>query len=337
MNKKKKRLLIVILIILFLILIFALLFHFVLKNDNDKLATMGNKDYFNKDEKKVKEDNNNSSNNIIENHPIESETPIEEFIPEEDDKPVTNDNKAPVIKNEVKPKQTYTNSNLNNNVDVNKNNTTSSSSSTDNSSSKEEDSVIKYYVVFNDIENGKVVDSYTQQFTYDVSTKLVLNSFEKENYSFVSWNTKEDGSGTTYFNNQSVLNLTSKNDDIINLYAQWKKNTYYVLFDANGGIGSMNELEIPLNETMNLTSNSFTNSGYKFNSWNTKEDGSGISYSENQEVTSLTYVAGKKITLYAQWVLDSAEIIDGKSLNSKIKKLANDTDTSFSSGADNNY
>lgn len=67
-----------------------------------------------------------------------------------------------------------------------------------------------------------------QTHTYDQSKALATNAEynETNGYSidgvkFLWWNTKPDGSGTTYTSGQVVKNLTSKQGDVITLYAQW--------------------------------------------------------------------------------------------------------------------
>lgn len=51
-----------------------------------------------------------------------------------------------------------------------------------------------------------------------------------------------------------------------------------------------------------LRKNSFTATGYVFAGWNTKADGSGISFSDGQEVLNLTTEDNGTVKLYAQWV-----------------------------------
>ena len=72
--------------------------------------------------------------------------------------------------------------------------------------------------------------------TYDKAKALTNNAFTVPNYSFVSWNTKQDGTGTKYENGASIKNLTTKNGDTINLYAQWKADTLgSITYTLNGG------------------------------------------------------------------------------------------------------
>lgn len=65
--------------------------------------------------------------------------------------------------------------------------------------------------------------STSQSIEYSHSEKLMVNTFTKEGYTFDSWNTKPDGTGTKYTNEQLITNSTRK-DETIDLYAQWKAN-----------------------------------------------------------------------------------------------------------------
>jgi len=72
--------------------------------------------------------------------------------------------------------------------------------------------------------NGKTGGSTANStHTYDVTESLTANGFTKTGYSFIGWNTKADGSGTSYTDKDSVKNLTSKNGGTVTLYAVWEK------------------------------------------------------------------------------------------------------------------
>ena len=72
---------------------------------------------------------------------------------------------------------------------------------------------------------------------------------------------------------------------------------FTIIFDANGGIGTMDEQSFVAGVFQHLATNAFTRSGYFFTGWNTAPDGSGTSYTDGQELNSLT----RDMTLYAQW------------------------------------
>ena len=67
------------------------------------------------------------------------------------------------------------------------------------------------------------------------ATTLRKNSFEFHGYRFTGWNTKPDGTGTKYSDGQAVLNLTSVDNGIVTLYAQWAPSSGSLVIDPNGG------------------------------------------------------------------------------------------------------
>ncbi len=80
-----------------------------------------------------------------------------------------------------------------------------------------------------------------------------------------------------------------------------------VHFDANGGTGSMNTQRFGLNSQQPLTANSFTRTDYNFTGWNTKADGSGQSYTDEQQIS---FATGGELTLFAQWQFSSRAATD---------------------------
>ena len=62
------------------------------------------------------------------------------------------------------------------------------------------------------------------------SISLSSSKPTRTGYTFVNWNTKKDGSGTTY---KAGASYNSNAD--LTLYAQWRINKVYIKLDANGG------------------------------------------------------------------------------------------------------
>lgn len=60
-----------------------------------------------------------------------------------------------------------------------------------------------------------------QVLRYGESTNLRYNAFIKEDYMFVNWNTKVDGTGETYTNRQKITNIFEESGQELYLYAQW--------------------------------------------------------------------------------------------------------------------
>ena len=89
-----------------------------------------------------------------------------------------------------------------------------------------------YTIKFNG--NGANTGSMSNQsMTYDVADNLTANEFTRYGYNFAGWNTKADGTGTTYANEASVKNLATSGT--FNLYAKWTEKTYELTIDPRGG------------------------------------------------------------------------------------------------------
>ena len=82
--------------------------------------------------------------------------------------------------------------------------------------------VLTYTISFNG--NGATsgtMSSLTSR-AYGTSYRLTSNAYSIPGYNFKGWNTKADGSGTSYANGASVKNLTTTNGATVTLYAQWE-------------------------------------------------------------------------------------------------------------------
>ena len=154
-----------------------------------------------------------------------------------------------------------------------------------------------YQVKFN--ANGGAGFMNNQPFAYQDEQSLNDNLFSKTGFTFAGWNTKLDGSGTSYQNAVSVNNLTTTPNDVVNLYAVWQENTYKINFDANGGEGEMSSQEFRYTELKKLSKNLFYNQDLEFACWNTQSNGKGDAYSNEQLVSRLS--ESGEITLYAIW------------------------------------
>ena len=149
-----------------------------------------------------------------------------------------------------------------------------------------------------------------QEMTYTVEESLNTNEFTKIGYTFNGWNTKADGTGTTYTNGQSVKNLATEGE--ITLYAKWQANTYTIIFNKNDedATGTMENQQMTYDVQTNLSTNGFTKAGCTFVRWNTKADGTGAIYTNGEPVTNLA--TGGEITLYAEWQVKTYSVVFNK-------------------------
>lgn len=80
-------------------------------------------------------------------------------------------------------------------------------------------------------------------------------------------------------------------------YSTSGETTYSVLYDGNGGTGTMTDNTAYSNgATVTVLDNEFVRDGYIFDHWDTKDDDTGIDYDEGG-----TFSIGANVTLYAQW------------------------------------
>lgn len=146
---------------------------------------------------------------------------------------------------------------------------------------------ITYYVKYNG--NGSTSGSMSNStHIYGTAKTLTANAYKRvytvtlngngasnlssltSTYSFKNWNTNSSGTETTLTNQHSVSGLTTTNGATVNIYAQWT--------------------------SASVTLPSHSRTGYTFNGWNTKSDGTGTSYTSGAK-----YTPTSNTTLYAQW------------------------------------
>ena len=133
-----------------------------------------------------------------------------------------------------------------------------------------------------------------QEVTRKTETELEANTFTRENdFVFVNWNTKSDGSGDSYDDKSKVTLLYD-----LELYAQWYHDQVTVTFMPNGGTGDSYTQTVYTGMPQELD-------GVKFNPpvdnsfvcWTTNPDGTGDKYYNRGTVN-----INENITLYAQWI-----------------------------------
>ena len=142
--------------------------------------------------------------------------------------------------------------------------------------------------------NGFVYNNETY-YREGVELTLTYDSTVSEGYHVVC-----SANGTAIEGNTYTVNST---DGDVTLTAVIAPITYTVSFNANGGTGeAMANQGFTYDEEQQLTANSYTRTNYIFAGWNTKANGSGNSYADQQSVSNLTTANGTTVILYAQWV-----------------------------------
>jgi uncharacterized repeat protein (TIGR02543 family) len=144
-----------------------------------------------------------------------------------------------------------------------------------------------------------------------VTTRPAITGYT--NYTFVSWNTRADGTGTAYAAG-AILNMTAS---AVTLYAIWRSNSQVtVTFSSNppsvtGATATYKTMVMTSGTATALTSNSvlvFGYLGYSFGGWATSSSSSTVAYTNGQSATLTT-----STPLFAIW---NAVPISGVTLNS---------------------
>ncbi|MBQ8996505.1 InlB B-repeat-containing protein, partial [Candidatus Saccharibacteria bacterium] len=191
----------------------------------------------------------------------------------------------------------------------------------------------KYYLVIFHANDGTSTHT-VEQFQRDLAANLPENTFTREGYTFTGWNTKADGSGTSYADKAEITNLAPE-DKAIDLYAQWDEieplagtcNLYSppapkscasgnICYNSNGANGTMadqpnyqswgyNGMGLIYGQSIRLYATNYSCPGYGFRGWNTKSDGSGTWYGSTEPIKAKT-LSG--LNLYAIWLKSSGTI-----------------------------
>ena len=117
-----------------------------------------------------------------------------------------------------------------------------------------------------------------------------------------------DATGKNVSENGSQATTYTTGVGDASIVALWDANEYNVVFDANGGSGTMQSQKHIYGYDKALTANSFTRNGYIFLGWSTTRqnpiseyDTTKITYNDGASVTNLTTGTGD-VTLYAVWL-----------------------------------
>lgn len=150
---------------------------------------------------------------------------------------------------------------------------------------------LSYNLSFN--ANGGTGTIATQSRLAGEVFNLPSNTFTRAGYSFAGWSTTAGGS-VEYLDGELYTMLPTN----VTLYAVWTAQTFNLVFNNNGGLGSMTTLAVNAGQTITLPLNTFTRSGFMFLGWSLNASDTSASYSDGGD-----YVMGTSdTTLYAIWI-----------------------------------
>lgn len=156
----------------------------------------------------------------------------------------------------------------------------------------------------------------------------------RKGYSAVSGSEWKCQSGCTTsgkkFNQASIYSASdfcdaSSSNCTVTLGVNWTPNTYKIIYNANGGSGSISDVTATYDKTVSINTSGFTREGYTFTGWTTNSDGSDDGYGWTGWSGTWKYVNGQygisngKLNLYAKWRRNTVTIkfsVNGGTLNS---------------------
>ena len=192
---------------------------------------------------------------------------------------------------------------------------------------------IRFWSVFQENGASEYVEYNLSDFVYEnpgspeTSAKLkpatygnlVLPSahdlgISRDHYDFVGWNIYEEQDWAMYKAGKTYkAGLTTKQDDIVNIYAAWRaKDQLIVSYDGNGGSGAPPVDGTWADADYKISNQVPVREGYTFKGWNsaaspeydevTGKQTNGFAYTKGETVkASDTKAIKASTTLYAQW------------------------------------
>lgn len=147
------------------------------------------------------------------------------------------------------------------------------------------------YTVYFDRNGGDYLSEYSRTVTYD-SEYGTLPTTTRRNHKFAGW-TDKDGN---LIGDETVVAI----DDNHTLYAAWERETYTIRYDADDGVGAMDDQTANRGEETELTLNGFTKVGYLFKNWVLDAEGDKTYFEDGATVRDLAG-ADETAVLTAEW------------------------------------
>jgi len=140
---------------------------------------------------------------------------------------------------------------------------------------------------------GTVPASETGGVGANITVSSNSGGLTRSGFSFSGWNTKADGTGTSY----AIGSNYQMPQGGATLYAEWEQAQLTLSYNANGGTGAPSGATYLEGATVTVSGTAPTRAGFNFVGWNTAADSSGTT-----RLAGATFaMPGTNLTLYAQW------------------------------------
>lgn len=147
---------------------------------------------------------------------------------------------------------------------------------------------------------------------YDSSFSLESNKYRLKGWTFKGWAKLTDKESVIYTDGQKVSNLTSTNNEIVELYAVWGENKYTISYAKNKPATATGEVSgvmpsniVSYNDTINLRDNEYQLNGWVFKNWIYDNK----NYNNQEQVTKLVTDNNANVILKAIWGRKSSTVM----------------------------
>ncbi|WP_180953119.1 InlB B-repeat-containing protein [Eggerthella timonensis] len=164
---------------------------------------------------------------------------------------------------------------------------------------------------------------------YDGDVPMPVNPFTRKGHTFKGWNTKMDGTGTTYEAGKTASrpNLAGTDLNWAMLYAKWERATYTASFDSRGG-SAVSSQRVPYEGLVSEPA-APTREGYAFGGW---YKDAACSEGQGPWDFATWQMTAYDLTLYAKWTpIVSVEAPLTAAIKLKADGTAEDVEASFTS------
>ena len=158
-----------------------------------------------------------------------------------------------------------------------------------------------YMIKVNSATGGTVNGGTVYGDTYAAGAPVTLTAIPASGYKFSSWRNAADSS-TLSTDNPYTFTVT-QSLTITPVFEALGSGEYIITYVGNGNTGGTVPDSGTYTEPATISDNTggLTKTGYTFNGWNTRANGSGTGYAAGD-----AYSLGVNLTLYAQWAVEVA-------------------------------
>lgn len=200
------------------------------------------------------------------------------------------------------------------------------------------DSDIKYDLVLEklnvDAGLGQVSDSDVKVYIEDFNGNTVLEPTkvsDLKNYNLIEKTNHHSASKSIISNKYRLKVWLDKNYDIftgremqykfkIGVKVEQKNQDlnkqYTIIYNSNGGTGSMENTVFKVGSQGKLSKNVFIKTGYDFIGWSTKKGSSSVKYDDESVISDVSSFYDGKVKLYAVWKVSTynvkVNVVNGK-------------------------